>query len=399
MREDTILWEVEPDVGILPWQRTLTVMPFHIGIVIRDGEVVDVFESGKRDLPKGNVRTYVASTSPFTLTFWLKDPEDAKEPTEGAVLDQDLPVLTSDGEVVTGRIDLTLRVVWMNVEYLFQLLRQGSGVVTRRDVSDAIKGELLAKVLALDIHRHTAKELRGNRDLFGGIYKSVKVELASTIRVYGLKLDNFTVMWGLTRQERERLRKQRHGGVTEPEGNDPPEDTVIKLEDNFPSVKTKPPRKPPVVASPGFKPQMYRAFWQQLIDTLPEDHGFTKIPEAKPNHELHFPAGLTGVSYRLIFAQRKEFSVDVYIDHDKEWNEWLIGRLEERKESIESKLGETLEWMPLPNRNACRIRLSSGWQCTIDDHPENLKEVRKWMIYQLVAFNRVFGPEFDRLLR
>ena len=381
MREDTILWEVEPDVGVLPWQRSLTVMPFHIGIVIRDGEVVDVFESGKRDLPKGNVRTYEASASPFTLTFWLKDPEDAKEPAEGAVLDQDLPVLTSDGEVVTGRIDLTLRVVWKNVEYLFQLLRQGSGVVMRRDVSDAIKGELLAKVLALDIHRHTAKELRGNRDLFGGIYESVNIDLASTIRVYGLQLDNFTVMWGLTRQERERLRKQRQGeDKSPPERGDP-----------------EPPNTPSSDPPPVTRAEKFRAFWQQLIDTLPEDHGFTKIPEAKPNPELHFPAGLTGVSYRLIFAQRKEFSVDVYIDRNKEWNEWLFDQLEERKGS--SEFGKRLEWMRLDNRNACRIRLSSGWRCTIDDYPENLEEVRKWMIKGLLVFKKEFEQMLDALVR
>ena len=391
MREDTILWEVEPDVGVLPWQRSLTVMPFHIGIVIRDGEVVDVFESGKRDLPKGNVRTYEASASPFTLTFWLKDPEDAKEPAEGAVLDQDLPVLTSDSEVVTGRIDLMLRVVWKNVEYLFQLLRQGSGVVRRRDVSDAIKGELLAKVLALDIHRHTAKELRGNRDLFGGIYESVNIELASTIRVYGLQLDNFTVMWGLTRQERERLRKQRHGKfISEPRG---------PVQEEEPPVGTRvgPPNTPYRNLSPVTGAEKFREFWQQLIDTLPEDHGFTKIPEAKPKPELHFPAGLTGVSYRLIFAQRKEFSVDVYIDRDKEWNEWLFDRLEERKGS--SEFGKRLEWMRLDNRNACRIRLSSGCRCTIDDHPENLEDVRKWMIEGLLLFREEFGPELDRLVK
>ena len=389
MPEDTILWEVEPDVGVLPWQRSLTVMPFHIGIVIRDGEVVDVFESGKRDLPKGNVRTYVASASPFTLTFWLKDPEDAKEPAEGAVLDQDLPVLTSDGEVVTGRIDLTLRVVWKNVEYLFQLLRQGSGVVMRGDVSDAIKGELLAKVLALDIHRHTAKELRGNRDLFGGIYESVNIELASTIRVYGLQLDNFTVMWGLTRQEREQLRKQRHGGDKPPPEEGGPE----------PPIRTRlgPPNTPSSDPPPVTRAEKFRAFWQQLIDTLPEDHGFTKIPDAKPNPELHFPAGLTGVSYRLIFAQRKEFSVDVYIDRNKEWNEWLFDQLEERKGS--SEFGKRLEWMRLDNRNACRIRLSSGCRCTIDDHPENLEDVRKWMIKGLLVFKKEFEQMLDALVR
>ena len=145
------------------------------------------------------------------------------------------------------------------------------------------------------------------------------------------------------------------------------------------------------------KDEKFHAFWQQLIDMLPEDHGFTKIPEAKPNPELHFPAGLTGVSYRLIFAQRKEFSVDVYIDRNKEWNEWLFDQLEERKGS--SEFGNRLEWMRLDNRNACRIRLSSGWRCTIDDHPENLEDVRKWMIKGLLVFKKEFEQMLDALVR
>ena len=145
------------------------------------------------------------------------------------------------------------------------------------------------------------------------------------------------------------------------------------------------------------KGEMYREFWQQLIDTLPEDHGFKKVPKATHEPELIFHFGLRGVSYRLVFAQTIEFSVDVYIDRHKEWNEWLFDQLEERKGS--SEFGKRLEWMRLNNRNACRIRLSSGWRCTIDDHPENLKEVRKWMVEWLVAFRRVFGPILDGLLR
>ena len=209
MREGAILWEGKPDAGFFGGRGSLTASQFEIGIVIQDGEVVDVFSSGRRNLPgKGEVRTYVASTAPFTLTFWLMDPMDREKPDDGVVLGQ--PVLTSDDEAVTGRLALTLRVVRENVEYLLQLLRPGSGGVTRRDVSDAIEGELLAKVLALDIHQHTAEELRGNRELFRGIYESVNIELASTIRFYGLRLDNFTVNWGLTSEERERIRERRH---------------------------------------------------------------------------------------------------------------------------------------------------------------------------------------------
>ena len=206
--DGAILWEEKPEGGLLFWQRSLTVLPFQIGIVIRDGEVVDVFSQGKRKLPKGEVRTYVASTAPFNLTFWLMDPADAAEPEEGVALKE--PVLTADDEVVTGRVALTLRVVPKNVEHLLKLPGAGIGGITSQNVSQAIAGELLAKVLALDIHGHTAEELRGNRELFQGMGESLRIELASTIRFYGLRLDNFTVTWGLTQEEREAIAKRRH---------------------------------------------------------------------------------------------------------------------------------------------------------------------------------------------
>ena len=214
MREDAILWEGKPEgrwvfLGVPINRGSLTVMTFQIGIVIRNGEVVDVFSEGKRKLPRfGKVRTYVASTAPFNLTFWLMDPEDPNEPEEGVGLNQ--PVLTADKQLVTGRIDLTLRATRKNVEYLLQLLRPGRGGVTRRDVSDAIGGELQAKVLDLDIYKYTSEELRGNRELFAGMYESVQIELSSTIRRYGLELDNFYPNWGLTHEEREGIREQRH---------------------------------------------------------------------------------------------------------------------------------------------------------------------------------------------
>ena len=215
-----------------PTRGKFTVWPYEVGIVMRSGEVVDIFSQGERKLPRGEVRTHVVSTAPFHLTFWLKDPGDADQPTEGVALDQ--PVLTADGQLVTGRIDLTLTVLPKNVEYLLQLLTP-SGVITKQEVADAIKWELLAKVLALDLHKHTAGDLRGNRELFKGIYESLQIELTSTIRRYGLRLDNFYVNWGLTPEEQERIKEQRHQSVIrdiereeelggrQPNGGGPPE--------------------------------------------------------------------------------------------------------------------------------------------------------------------------------
>ena len=64
------------------------------------------FSEGARRLPKGSeIETYVASTAPFNLVFWLDDPGDPARPAQGISLDQ--PVLTADGLPVTGRIELT----------------------------------------------------------------------------------------------------------------------------------------------------------------------------------------------------------------------------------------------------------------------------------------------------
>ena len=190
-----------------PRRGKFTVWPNQIGIVMRRGKVVDIFSEGEQKLPRGEVRTYIVSTAPFHLTFWLKDPGDADQPSEGVALDQ--PVLTADGQMVTGRIDLTLSVSRKNVEYLLQL-HGTRGAIAEQEVADAIKWELLAKVLALDLHKHTAGDLRGNRELFKGIFESLQIELTSTIRRYGLRLDNFYVNWGLTPEEQERIKEQRH---------------------------------------------------------------------------------------------------------------------------------------------------------------------------------------------
>ena len=273
MREDAILWEGKPE-GAGPFSGgSLTVMPFQIGIVIRDGEVVDVFESGKRNLPRrGEVRTYVASTAPFNLTFDLKDPFGASAQGRGAVLDQ--LVLTEDREVVTGSIDLTLRVVRENVEHLLKLLAPGSDIVTQQHVSDRIKTELQAKVLALDVSKFTAEELLGNEDLFRNIYKSVEVHMKSSIRFYGLRLDNFYPNWGVTHEDLKKIMQQAQE-LDEIAGS------------SFSSAGNEPsPEVPPL----GHGGQANASYY------TPAPQAGTFAPGRSIEHEAESPVGMAGVS-------------------------------------------------------------------------------------------------------
>lgn len=175
--------------------------------------------------------------------------------------------------------------------------------------------------------------------------------------------------------------------------------------DNVSSVKTEPTPKPQVVVPPGSKPEMYRAFFQPLVNILRKEYGFNPTEGGSKNWKSFPIPSLSAIlSYRVVFAGDGRVMVNLYIDRndrewdkDKEWNEQLFDNLRERKEDIESKLGESLSWERMDDYRACRIAVYRPG--TIDDEPERLAEIREWMIEWLLAFRRVFEPELERLLK
>ena len=191
----------------------LTAWTHEIGIIRRAGKIVEVFSEDARSVRKGlfqrgEVQTLKAYTWPFQVVLWLQHPEDdPSESDEGVALRE--PVLTGDGEPVTAKIGITFSVIQGKVDLLLRLLRN-SHAITKDGVAEEIKRELLGKVLALDLHKYTASELRGNEDLLRNIHASLERELTSTLFGFGLQLTNSYVNWGLTAVERERIREQRH---------------------------------------------------------------------------------------------------------------------------------------------------------------------------------------------
>ena len=148
---------------------------------------------------------------------------------------------------------------------------------------------------------------------------------------------------------------------------------------------------------PPEKREKYRAFFQSLIDTLREEHRFTNAKKASGKNWFNTGSGSSKVQYWVEFAgSRGEVRVQVYIDRDKEWNERLFDKLEERKETIEAKLGESLSWERLDDKKACRIAVYRPG--TIDDDDEVLEEIQEWAIKGLLKFKQVFGPELAELV-
>ncbi len=213
-RDDVILSHRKPSRpkrGYFPFSLgkrepdSFTVGPYQVGIIIHDGIVEYVFEGEKRSLPEGELQTYIASTAPFKLIFRFKGPGGPSQPDD---IELDPPLLTADGQHLTGRIDLTLSVITQGSMFasvmpegahrLLQLLGLDGDVITKSDIADVIKAELLPRLLAVDLHGYTADELRSNRELLRDISGPLKTELASTIDRFGLQLVDFHANWAPT---------------------------------------------------------------------------------------------------------------------------------------------------------------------------------------------------------
>ena len=142
------------------------------------------------------------------------------------------------------------------------------------------------------------------------------------------------------------------------------------------------------------KGERYRAFFQELIDTLRESHGFTTAKKGQPQNWYTFASGFGQFRYSASFTGKKQARIEVYIDSgDADENSELFDRLKAYRDSIEKGLGYGLDWQPLENKQACRIALDRAG--TIDDSDEDLEQIRGWMVDTLLAFKTVFGPRFQ----
>lgn len=143
--------------------------------------------------------------------------------------------------------------------------------------------------------------------------------------------------------------------------------------------------------------ERYRTFFQQLIDTMREKYNFTGARVGRPQSWYRFASGFSSVAYIASFKVGQMARVELYIDKDdKDWNESLFDELENERETIQSELGETLEWRRLDNRRACRIEVVRPG--SIDDSSEALQDIQGWMVDYLLKFKEVFGPRLTNLV-
>jgi len=136
--------------------------------------------------------------------------------------------------------------------------------------------------------------------------------------------------------------------------------------------------------------ELYRQYFQDLLDELREAHHFTSARKAQPQNWYSFSSGNKQFVYGHSFAAGNRVRTEIYIDSgDADENKAFFDRLYADRESIESEFGDSLEWERLDDKRASRIALYRPG--SIEDSSEHLQEIHDWGIQNLLQFKKVFG--------
>ena len=107
--------------------------------------------------------------------------------------------------------------------------------------------------------------------------------------------------------------------------------------------------------------------------------------------------GLRGVGYNCAVTKNTA-QAEIYIDRGKDnpnENKEIFDELEKNKNKIEEKFGDKLEWEPLPDSRACRIKKVieiGGWQ-----NEEKWEEVHDKLIEYCIKMKETFDPIISNL--
>lgn len=174
---------------------------------------------------------------------------------------------------------------------------------------------------------------------------------------------------------------------------------VIKIDDSKPAFNLKPvvfpnewhKSKSKIKSSQqvSAKGEKYRAYFQDLIDTLRESHRFTSARAGQPQNWYAFASGITGINYGANFCQGDKVRTELYIDFGSaEENDACLNYLFESKQQIEDEIGTSLSWEPIDGKRAARVAIYMSGSIFMES---DLLSIREWHIDNLLKFKAVFS--------
>lgn len=139
--------------------------------------------------------------------------------------------------------------------------------------------------------------------------------------------------------------------------------------------------------------RLHLEFWEALKEPL-WGHPTLRSQKPQPQHWTTFSIGRSDMHLGAIVNTREDrIGVELYLGDDNANS--YFEQLEENRREIEAEFGVELDWMPLPERRACRI---------IGFHPKkNLadksswEQLQAWMISALEQMHKTFAKRVRNL--
>lgn len=139
------------------------------------------------------------------------------------------------------------------------------------------------------------------------------------------------------------------------------------------------------------KGELYRKYFQELIDELREKYRFTNARIGQPQNWYSFSSGISGIAFGAVFVQSDQARTELYIDvGDSEKNKALFDWLYEQRNDIQSKIEKEIDWERMDDKRASRIAIYRDG--TIHSPTEELSEIKQWHIKNLIDFKKTFTP-------
>ena len=128
-------------------------------------------------------------------------------------------------------------------------------------------------------------------------------------------------------------------------------------------------------------------FWMKFRDKLEKTKKIPSLQTPKPHYWFDISLGKSGIKISNI-CNTDENSIGIRIYISNKIADTMLPYLENKKEEIESALGESLLWNPNPNN---RDKIISLLHSTDFNSSKKTDEAIDWLIEKSVKFRDVFS--------
>ena len=137
------------------------------------------------------------------------------------------------------------------------------------------------------------------------------------------------------------------------------------------------------------------SFWEQLLNRSKDQTQLFSNISPGTQSWISTGAGRSGFEFAYV-VNMKATQVELYIDTENlEENKGSFDKLLTRRERIEAKFGEALDWQRLENRRACRIRFVVSNKGLEDE--ELWGDIQGKLIDAMIRLSDALKPEIKRL--